>query len=118
MIRNTRRRIHHATNDKLKSSSTKDILGTDIETYRKRILYQMTPEMNWQKIEIDHIKAISLFDVSEEEELKEAFNWRKTQPLLKQDHQKKGSKFIFLNYQLHFIKAYQFLKINEEERLY
>ena len=77
----------------------------------------MTPEMNWCKIEIDHVKAICMFDVSDDEQLKEAFNWRNTQPLLKHDHQKKGTKFNFLDYQLQFIKAYQFIKINDQEGL-
>ena len=76
----------------------------------------MTPKMNWTNIQIDHVKRISLFDVSKDEELKEAFSWKNTQPLLKHDHQLKGTKFNFLDYQLQFIKACQFLKLNEEER--
>ena len=70
--------------------------------------------MNWSKIEIDHIKPICLFDVSKDEEFREAISWKKTQPLLKHDHQKKGIKFKFLDYQFQFIKAHQFLKLNEE----
>ena len=35
LIRNTRRKIHKALNGKLKSTSTRDILGKDIDTYRK-----------------------------------------------------------------------------------
>ena len=37
LIRNLRRRIHHALNGNSKSSSTLDILGIDVETYRKWI---------------------------------------------------------------------------------
>ena len=74
----------------------------------------MTPEKNWSNTEIDHVKAICLFDVHIDEELREAFFWKNTQPLLKHDHQKKGIKFNFLDYQLQFIKAYQFIKLNEE----
>ena len=75
----------------------------------------MTPEMNWTNIEIDHVKPIiCMFDVSKDEELREAFYWKNTQPLFKHDHQKKGTKFDFLDYQLQFIKAYQFIKLNEE----
>ena len=70
--------------------------------------------MNWSNIEVDHVKAICFFDVSKDEELKETFHWKNTQPLHKHDHQQKGIKFNFLDYQLQFIKAYQFLKINEE----
>ena len=61
--------------------------------------------MNWSNIEIDRVKPICMFDVSKDEELKEGFNWKNTQPLLKQDHQLKGTKFNFLDYQLHFITA-------------
>ena len=40
-------RIHQALRGKNKSSSTLDILGTDINLYRKWIEFQFTPEMNW-----------------------------------------------------------------------
>ena len=67
------------------------------------------------KIENDHVKPICLFDVSKDGELREAFSWKDTQPLLKHDHQKKGTKYNFLAYQLQFIKAYQFLRVNGQE---
>ena len=114
IISNTRNRIYKSLKGMTKQSSTKDILGVDIDTYRKWIEWQMTPEMNWSNIEIDHVKPICLFDISKDEELKEAFNWKNTQPLLKEVHQRKGIKFNFLDYQLQFIKAYQFIKLNEE----
>ena len=110
LIKRTRNRLYEALNGKSKSSSTLDILGIDIETYRKWIEWQMTPDMNWSNIEIDHVKPICMFDVTKDEELREAFNWKNTQPLLKHDHQQKGIKFNFLDYQLQFIKTYQFLK--------
>ena len=37
--------------------------------------------MNWDNINIDHVKPICLFDVSKDEELKAAFNYINTQPL-------------------------------------
>ena len=114
---NTRNRIYKSLKGMTKQSSTEEISGKGIETYRKWIEFQFTPEMNWSNIEIDHVKPICFFDVSKGEELKEAFSWKNTQPLLKHDHQQKGIKFNFLRYQLQFIKAYQFLKLNEEERL-
>ena len=110
----TRSRIHHALNGKTKQSSTKEILGIDIDTYRKWIEFQFTPEMNWSNIEIDHVKPFCMFDISDDEQLKEAFSWKNTQPLFKHDHQKKGTKYNFLDYRLQFIKSYQFLNLNEE----
>ena len=97
-----------------KQSSTKDNLGIDINLYRKWIQWQMTPEVNWTNIELDQIKPICMFDVSKDEELREALNWKNTQLLLKEVHQQKWIKFNFLDYQLQFIKAYQFIKLNEE----
>ena len=97
-----------------KQSSSIIILGIDINLYRKWLEFQFTPEMNWSNIETDHVKPICTFDVTKDKELKEAFNWRNTQPLLKQDHLQKGIKFNFLDYQLQFIEAYQFIKLNEE----
>ena len=108
----TRSRIHQALNGKSKPSSTKEILGIDIDLYRKWIKFQMSPDMTWDNIEIDHVKPIYMFDVSDDEQLKEAFSWKNTQPLLKHDHRQKGIKFNFLDYQLQFIKAYQFIKLN------
>ena len=73
--------------------------------------------MKWTKIEIDHVQPICLFHVSKYEEIKKPLNWKNTQPRLKDDHQQKGIKFNFLDYQLQFIKSYQFLKLNDEEGL-
>ena len=76
--------------------------------------FHFTHEMNWENIEIDHVKPICMFDVSDDEKLKEAFSWKNTQPLLKKYHELKKTKFTFLDYQLQFTKAYQFIKLNEE----
>ena len=81
LIKNTRNRTYQTLTGMVKSSSTKDILGKDIATYKKWIEFQMTPEMNWSNIGIDHVKVICMFDVSKDEELREAFPWKNTQPL-------------------------------------
>ena len=87
MISITRRRIHHALNGESKSSSSRDILGIVINLYKKGIEYQFTPDMNWSNIEIDHVKPICMFNKTDDEELKLAFNWKET------NHYSK--KFIF-----------------------
>ena len=69
--------------------------------------------MNWSNFETDQVKPICMFKVSVDEELKLAFNWRNTQPLFKEVRSQKGVKFNFLDYQLQFIKTYQFLKLKE-----
>ena len=50
--------------------------------------------MNWFNKEIDLVKPICMFDMSNNE-LKEGFNWKNTQPLLKETHLHKGTKYNF-----------------------
>ena len=70
--------------------------------------------MNWLNIEIDHMRPSSLFDMSDDDQLREVFIWRNTQHLLKEIHRQKGTKYNFLDYRLQFVKCYQLLKLNEE----
>ena len=49
LTKNTRCRIYEYLKDISKSSSTIVILGIDIDTYKKWIEYQFTPQMNWSK---------------------------------------------------------------------
>ena len=74
----------------------------------------MTSEMNWSNIEIDHVTPICMFNVSDGNEIKLAFNRKKTKPLLKYDHHQNGIEKKFLDYELQFIKAYHFIKLTEE----
>ena len=50
--------LHHALNGKSKFSSTKDVLGIVIVTYREWIEFRITPEMNWRNIDMDHVRPI------------------------------------------------------------
>ena len=58
-----------------------------------------------------------MFDVTDDAQLREAFSWKNTQPLLKRVRHQKGITFNCLYYQLQFIKAYQFLKLKGQEGL-
>ena len=79
LIASTRNRIYKSLKGLTKQSSTKEILGIDIETYRNWVEWQMTPERNWTNIEVDHVKPICMVDISDNEQLKKAVNWRNTQ---------------------------------------
>ena len=78
----------------------------------------MSTEMNWNTIHSDHAKPIASFDLSNEEGLRETFNWTNSQPKLKDYHHYKGNNFDFLAHRLHFNQAYQFFRLNEEELNY
>ena len=89
LLQKTRSRIYEALNGRGKSFRTRYILGISLDLYKKWIRFQMTPEMDFSNIHIDHVKPISSFDISNEDELLECFNWINTQPLLKKDNLKK-----------------------------
>lgn len=80
---NIRTRIGNAI--KAKSNSSKDLLGCDIETYISYLEFQFEEKMSWENYgdywQIDHVNPICNFDLSKEEELLAAFNWKNTRPL-------------------------------------
>ena len=78
------------------------------------MIFQISPEIKWSIVEIDHVKPNYLFDVSKDEEMKKAFNWKNIQPLSIQFHQQNGTIFDFLLHRLQFIKAYQFRIVIED----
>ena len=101
-------------NGNSKSSSTKESIRREINFHKKWIEYQFTREAASTNIELNLVKSVCTFDISKDKELREAFKWKNTQPLLKALHSRKGPKFIFVDYQLHFLKAYQFFRLNGE----
>ena len=91
-FKNPRCQTYHALNGNIKSSSTINIVGLDFDTYKRWIESQLTPELNCLNTVIHHVRPISSFDVSNNDELRGAFNWKNTQPLMKQIHQQKDFK--------------------------
>ena len=112
LMQNTRSRINVALKGKSKSLRTREILGIDLDLYKKWIRFQMSPEMDFSNIHIDHVKPISSFDISNEDELLEAFNWINTQPLLKKDNLQKNNNFNPEEYENQFRKALEFKILN------
>ena len=108
LFRNMTCPIHQAS-EGLSKSSTKDVLGIDIDNYRKSISFQMTPDVNWSIVEIDHGKLISSMEVSKKEELSEAFNWRNTEPLGKLPINTKELRLFALNTDGNSSKLIKFL---------
>ena len=71
-----------------------DILEIDFDSYKRWIEFQRTPELKSSNCENDHVKPICLFDVFKDEELRDEFNRKNTQPLIEQVHKQKEPNFI------------------------
>jgi hypothetical protein len=70
-----------------KKDSSVYYLGCSINEYKTYLEQYFKPEMTWDNHgiiwEIDHIKAISTFDLTLEDEILKAFHYTNTQPLFK-----------------------------------
>ena len=54
----------------------------------------MNPDLKWSNIQTDRAKPSVSIDVSKDEEIKEAFNWKNTQLILERTILKKAKKVI------------------------
>lgn len=95
-----RARIHGAFRYNLSEKADKSfsLLGCTAEKAKKYLEKQFSEDMNWgnhgKLWEIDHIKPISSFNLTDEAEQKKAFNFTNLQPLYKIDNRKKGSREV------------------------
>jgi len=86
-----RRRISMAAKRINKTGSSVKDLGCSIEDLRKHLESQFKSNMTWDNYgvggwEIDHIRPLSGFDLSNREEFLVACNYVNLQPLWKKDH--------------------------------
>lgn len=83
--------IWKALQGKVKRSSSISYLGCSIEEFRIHLENLWTDNMNWDNYgrggwHIDHIKPCSWFDLNDEKQIKECFNWKNLQPLWESDN--------------------------------
>lgn len=96
-IRNaiSRRILHELKGKKVKK--TCEYIGCSIETLMEHIQKQFKEGMTWENHglytwHIDHIEALSKFDLTQESERYKAFNYNNLQPLWALENLKKGKK--------------------------
>ena len=74
------------------------LIGCSVDELKEHIKNQLNNKMtfeNYGEWEIDHIKAITLFDLTNENEIIECFNYKNLQPLWRIDNIKKSNKIFF-----------------------
>ena len=80
----------------LKTSSTRELLGSSVAYVRKHLESQFVDGMSWDnhgEWHIDHIRPCASFDLSDPEQQKECFNYKNLQPLWAKDNLSKGDRF-------------------------
>jgi hypothetical protein len=84
-----------------KTSNTLDLLGCDIEAFKRYIEDKWVSGMSWANWtrdgwHIDHIKPCASFDLSDPEQQRECFHYTNMQPLWAKDNLKKADKLSML----------------------
>jgi hypothetical protein len=96
LVCNLRNRLRTAIKRGYKAGSAVRDLGCTIKffkTYTEKKFYGRMTWKNWGPYwELDHIKALCLFDLSDRKQFLKAFNYKNMQPLTIPDHDKKTVK--------------------------
>ena len=95
LTRNLRSRLRAALKNKQKYGSAIKDLGCSIEELKRHLEKQFINGMSWDNYgewHIDHIKALSLYNLENKEEFIEANNYLNLQPLWAKDNIKKSNK--------------------------
>ena len=101
-----------------RTNKTFDLLGCSHSFFKDWIIHQLYGNMTienygsvWQ---IDHCLPIASFKILDEIDMKKGLNWVNLRPMYSNENISKKAKINYRLYLLQQIKAYQFLKINEE----
>ncbi|WP_312999685.1 hypothetical protein [Leclercia sp.] len=91
--RATRARVHAATAGKTASISGMPFTVSELKQHLESLFVGGMSWDNYGKWHIDHIKPCSLFDQSDEGQLKDCWSLSNLQPLWAEDNIKKGNKY-------------------------
>lgn len=97
---NLRRRLHHVIKGRKIGSAVHD-LGCSNEMLKSWLMYQFQPGMTWDNYgewELDHVKPLASFDLTDREQFLVACNWYNLQPLWRTDNARKGDKIWYDSY--------------------
>jgi hypothetical protein len=93
---NISRRLNLALRNNQKSGSIINYLGCSIKDLKKYLESKFQKGMTWENYgnwHIDHIKPLSLFDLTDQNNLNEACHYSNLQPLWARDNLRKSNKY-------------------------
>jgi hypothetical protein len=95
--RSLRSRMYYAVKNGYKCDKTMELIGCDINTLKNHLESKFTEGMSWSNYgkngwEIDHIIPCSLFNLTNDLDQKECFNYLNLQPLWMLDNILKSNK--------------------------
>src|ERR1043165_3992977 len=118
LLKNLRSRLWEALKGKSKSQTTRQVIGVDIEIFRKWIYFQleegMTKENYGSVWHLDHVIPLASFNLLDQDELYKAMIWQNLRPLTPFKNMQKSNKVDQWLYVMQEVKAAYFIKhLNE-----
>ena len=102
-----------------KINKTFDLIGCSHSFFKNWILYQVYGNMtleNYDSVwQIDHCLPIASFSLLDENEMKKCFNLINLRPMYSNENKLKKARIDYHLYLLREMKAYQFLRLNDQE---
>ena len=102
-----------------KTNKTFDLLGCSNSFLQRWIIHQLYGNMTIENFgslwQIDHCLPIASFNILDEIDMQKCFNWVNLRPMYPNKIISKSDKIDHRLYLMQEIKAYQFIKLNEEE---
>ena len=103
----------------MKTNKSFDLLGCSHSFFKNWIIYQlygiMTIENYGSVCQIDHCLPIASFNLLDENDMKKCFNWINLRPMFSTENYSKNVKIDYHLFLLQEVKAYQFIKLNDQE---
>jgi hypothetical protein len=96
VIKRLRTRMYHALVGNCKSAPTMELIGCSPDILREHLESQFQEGMSWDNYgewHVDHIKPVSSFDMSDDGQQKECFNYTNLQPLWASENLSKGARY-------------------------
>jgi len=96
-----------------KNAKTYEYIGCSYDFLKKWFEFQFKDGMSWEtmgKWHIDHVKPCESFDLTNEKESNECFNWKNLRPCWAEENQKKSSHIIPELIESHIQLANNFMK--------
>ena len=122
LTRNLRSRTSKAfkAHNVRKTNKTFDLLGCSNSFFQRWMIHQlygiMTIENYGSVWQIDHCLPIASFNLLDENDMKNFFNWVSLRPMYSNDNNSKNDKIDHRLYLLQQIKAKYFLKLNNDQQ--
>lgn len=95
LMHRLRERVRVALKTKSKSASTTTLLGCTAAECVRWIESQMTSDMCWENIHVDHMMPVASFDLRIESEQQKCFHYTNLQPLTKIENLQKSAKVVY-----------------------